>query len=86
MPPPDLTIREATPADAGRISALIASLARHFLADPERPQDAAAFFETITPSAIADSIASGRYRYHLAKARESWRGSPGCATRGTCIT
>jgi GNAT superfamily N-acetyltransferase len=67
MLPPELTIREATPQDAGRISALIASLARYFLADPDRPQDAAAFFETITPSAIADSIASGRYRYHLAE-------------------
>lgn len=67
MPPPELTLREATADDAGRISALVASLSRHFLADPNRPQDAAAFFETITPAAIADSIASGRYRYHLAE-------------------
>lgn len=63
----EFTIREATTDDAGHISALIASLARYFLADPDRPQDAAAFFETIAPAAIAASIASGRYRYHLAE-------------------
>jgi ribosomal protein S18 acetylase RimI-like enzyme len=67
MPPPHLTIREAKPEDAGRISELIASLARYFLADPDRPQDAAAFFETIAPGTIAESIASGRYRYHVAE-------------------
>jgi GNAT superfamily N-acetyltransferase len=82
MPHPDLTIREATPEDAGRISALIAALARHFLADPHRPEDAAAFFETITPSAIADSIASGRYRYHLAEAAGELAGIVGVRDAG----
>lgn len=67
MLPPELTLREATPEDAGRISTLIASLARYFLADADRPQDAGAFFETIAPATIAASIASGRYRYHLAE-------------------
>jgi GNAT superfamily N-acetyltransferase len=82
MLPPDLAIREATPDDAGRISALIASLARHFLADPDRPQDAAAFFETITPAAIGDSIASGRYRYHLAESAGELAGIVGVRDAG----
>ena len=82
MPPRDLSIREATPDDAGRISALIASLAGHFLADADRPQDAAAFFETITPAAIADSIASGRYRYHLAEAAGELAGIVGVRDAG----
>jgi GNAT superfamily N-acetyltransferase len=82
MLPPDLTIREATGDDAGRISALVASLARYFLADPERPQDAAAFFETIAPAAIADSIASGRYRYHLAEAAGELAGLVGVRDAG----
>jgi GNAT superfamily N-acetyltransferase len=82
MPPADLTIREATPDDAGRISTLIASLARYFLADPERPQDAAAFFETITPATIADSIAGGRYRYHLAEGAGELAGIVGVRDAG----
>ncbi|HEX8393381.1 MAG TPA: GNAT family N-acetyltransferase [Longimicrobium sp.] len=61
-------IREATPMDADAISALIHSLARWFLADPGRPEDAAAFFETITPAAVADALAGGRFRYHVAEA------------------
>ncbi|HEY7771397.1 GNAT family N-acetyltransferase [Longimicrobium sp.] len=78
----EFTIREATSDDAGRISALIASLARYFLADPERPQDAAAFFETITPAAITDCIASGRYRYHLAEAAGELAGLVGVRDAG----
>ncbi|HZG41501.1 MAG TPA: GNAT family N-acetyltransferase, partial [Longimicrobium sp.] len=82
MLPADLTIREATPDDAGRISALIASLARYFLADPERPQDAAAFFETITSSTIADAMASGRYRYHVAESAGELAGIVGVRDAG----
>ncbi|HEY0023092.1 MAG TPA: GNAT family N-acetyltransferase [Longimicrobium sp.] len=78
----EITIREATTDDAGHISALIASLARYFLADPDRPQDAAAFFETITPLAIADSIASGRYRYHLAESAGELAGIVGVRDAG----
>lgn len=62
-----LRIREATPEDAPAVSALIASLARYFLADPDAPEAAAAFFQTITPGAIASCIAGGRFRYHLAE-------------------
>jgi GNAT superfamily N-acetyltransferase len=82
MLPPELTIREATPDDAGRISALIASLARYFLADAERPQDAAAFFDTITPAALTTAIASGRYRYHLAEAGGELAGLVGVRDAG----
>ena len=82
MLPPELTIREAKPEDAGRISALIASLARYFLANPERPQDAAAFFETITPARISDSIAGGRYRYHLAESAGELAGIVGVRDTG----
>lgn len=82
MHSPELTLREATAEDAGRISALIASLSRHFLADPNRPQDAAAFFETIAPAAIADSIASGRYRYHLAESGGELAGIVGVRDAG----
>jgi GNAT superfamily N-acetyltransferase len=63
-----LAIRAATAADAPAISALVLSLARYFLADPERPGDAEAFFQTISPEAIAGYIESGRFRYHLADA------------------
>ena len=82
MRPPDLTIRDATPDDAARISALIASLARYFLADPDRPQDAAAFFETIAPAAITAAIASGRYRYHLAESAGELAGIVGVRDAG----
>ena len=62
-----LAIRAATAADAPAISALVLSLARYFLADPERPEAAEAFFQTISPEAIAGYIESGRFRYHLAE-------------------
>lgn len=62
-----LTIREATPADAPGIAALIESLAGFFLLDPADRSAAAPFFETIAPAAIAGSIADGRLRYHLAE-------------------
>ena len=82
MLPPHLTIREAALDDAGRISELITSLSRYFLADPDRPQDAAAFFETITPTAIATAIASGRYRYHLAESAGELAGIVGVRDAG----
>ncbi|HEY0038684.1 MAG TPA: GNAT family N-acetyltransferase [Longimicrobium sp.] len=82
MLPPELIFRVATVDDAGRISALIASLARYFLADPDRPQDAAAFFETITPPAIAISIASGRFRYHVAESADELAGIVGVRDAG----
>ncbi len=63
-----LAIRAATAADAPAISALVLSLARYFLADPERPEAAEDFFSTISPEAIAGYIESGRFRYHLAEA------------------
>jgi GNAT superfamily N-acetyltransferase len=65
--PPESTIREATTDDAGAISGMIASLARYFLADPDEPEAAAEFFQTITPAVIARHIAGGQYRYHVAE-------------------
>lgn len=61
-------LRPATPADAPAIGALVRSLARYFLADPERPQDAEAFFRTLFPEAIAANLEGGRFRYHLLEA------------------
>lgn len=60
------TTRRAMPADADAISALIHDLASHFLADPERPEDAAAFFETVTPAGVEALLQDPRYRYHVA--------------------
>lgn len=54
--------------DAPAISALIAALSRYFLADPDRPEDAAAFLETITPAGVAATLADERFRYHVAEA------------------
>lgn len=63
-----LSIRSATAADAPAISVLVVSLAPYFLADPQQPDAAAAFFATITPEAIAGYIDGGRFRYHIAEA------------------
>lgn len=63
---PPVTFRDAVPADADAISALVTALAPYFLADPERPEDAAFFFTTITPEAIRGYLA-GDFRYHLAE-------------------
>ena len=62
-----LTIREARIEDAAAISALITSLTRYFLADPDDPGAAAAFFPTIGPAALAEALAEDRYRYHVAE-------------------
>lgn len=62
-----LRIREATGDDAFAISALVLSLARSFVADPEDPGAAEPFFRTLAPEAIAESLAGGRFRYHLAE-------------------
>lgn len=61
-------IRDATPLDAPAISALIGSLARYFLADPDQPEAAAAFLHTVSPAALADLLADDRFRYHVAEA------------------
>jgi GNAT superfamily N-acetyltransferase len=65
--PECLTLRAARPADAEAVSALITSLSRYFLADPDDPEAAAAFFPTIGPAAMADALASDRYRYLVAE-------------------
>lgn len=75
-------IREGTPDDAERISALIASLARYFLADPDDPGAAEAFFQTIAPVAIADCIAGRRFRYHLAEVGGELAGAVGVRDAG----
>ena len=66
--PVALTLRSATPGDADAVSALALSLARYFLADPDRPEDAAAFLERLAPAGIAEMLADARYRYHVALA------------------
>jgi GNAT superfamily N-acetyltransferase len=65
--PESLVLRAARPEDATAISSLITGLSRYFLADPDDPQAAAAFFPTIGPAAIGDALASDRYRYHVAE-------------------
>lgn len=62
-----VSIRMATPADAPAIAALVRSLSRYFLADPERPEAAEEFFRTITTEAVAGYMEGGRFRYHLAE-------------------
>ena len=59
-------IRTATIDDADAISRLVASLAQHFLEDP----DAAAvqpFLATLTPAATAQRIASSDFRHYVAE-------------------
>lgn len=80
--PHSLTIREARPDDAGAISALVTSLLRYFLADPERPEDAAAFVETIGPAATAERLADARYRYHVAEVDGALAGVVGVRDAG----
>ena len=72
-----MEIRAATTHDAPAISALLRSLADYFLADPDRPEDAEAFFRTITPEAIAGFIDGGRFRYHVAEAQGVLAGAVG---------
>ena len=62
-----IALRKAAPADAEAISALATALAPYFLADPDRPEDAAFFFTTITPEAIRGYLEGG-FSYHLAEA------------------
>lgn len=63
-----IRVRPAEPVHAESISSLIASLAEYFLANPDRPQDAAAFFAATAPEAVAGRLADPRYRYHVALA------------------
>jgi GNAT superfamily N-acetyltransferase len=76
------TLRAARPEDAGAISALITSLSRYFLADPDDPGAAAAFFRTISPAGMAEILASGRYRYHVAEAEGVLAGVVGVRDAG----
>lgn len=66
--PSDVTIREATVEDAEAIGALVASLARYYLADPADPEAAAPFFATVSPEAQRRYLTEGRCRYHVAEA------------------
>jgi GNAT superfamily N-acetyltransferase len=68
-------IRQATPEDAGNISALIHALAPDLLADPSDLEAAAPFFATITPEAIAAAISGGQFVYHVAPHRAGLRGA-----------
>jgi ribosomal protein S18 acetylase RimI-like enzyme len=65
--PGSVVVRAARPEDAEAISALITSLARYFLADPDHPEAAAEFWPTIGPAAIAAALAGERHRYHVAE-------------------
>lgn len=77
-----IIIRTARPGDAGAISALITSLSRYFLADPDDPGAAAAFFRTISPPGMAEILASERYRYHVAEAEGVLAGVAGVRDGG----
>ncbi len=70
-------LREARLDDAGAISALILSLSRYFLADPDDPEPAAAFLAALAPDAIAEKLADGRYRYHVAEVEGALAGVVG---------
>ena len=61
------TIRVATVADAGAISALIVGLADVFLAPPPDRVAAAPFLATIAPEAMAERLADPAFRYHIAE-------------------
>jgi GNAT superfamily N-acetyltransferase len=61
-------IRLATAEDGPRISALVVSLARYLLEDPDDTGSAAPFFETVSADAIGGAISGGRFIYHLAEA------------------
>jgi GNAT superfamily N-acetyltransferase len=66
--PESLVVRPARAEDAEAISGLINSLFRYFLSDPDRPEDAEAFFRKISVEGIAEVLADERYRYQVAEA------------------
>jgi GNAT superfamily N-acetyltransferase len=65
--PEALILREAAPGDAEAISALMHPLLRYALADPDRPEEAAAYSHVISVGFVAAALASDRYRYHVAE-------------------
>ncbi len=67
-------IRPAAPADAPALAALVRALAAHFLADPARPEDAAAFLRTLEPDAFAARLADPEFRHHVAEAEGALAG------------
>jgi GNAT superfamily N-acetyltransferase len=62
-----LTMRPARAGDAEAISALVTLLSRYFLADPERPEDAAGFLAQLSPAACAERLSDPRFRHHVAE-------------------
>ncbi len=65
-----IRIRTPRTDDATALTGLIHSLAGYFLADPERPQDAEAFFKTVSVEAHAARFLDDRYLYLLAVSGE----------------
>ena len=58
------TLRPAVRDDAPAISRLIRELTKFSLADPDDPESAAPFFDSITPQAI-EGYLDGNYVYHV---------------------
>ncbi len=75
-------IRPGCVDDAAAISGLITSLGRYFLADPEHPETAAAFWPTIGPAALARALADARYRYYVAEVDGALAGVVGVRDAG----
>lgn len=63
--PGDVRIREATPGDAGAISALICSLAPLLLDDPADAD--APFLRFVSPESVAGYLSDPAYGYHVAE-------------------
>ena len=68
MNPPELTLRQASVADAPAIAELIAGLSHYFLATPDGA-GAEGFLASLSPTALAACVADPRQDYWLA-----WRG------------
>lgn len=67
---PHISIRPATQEDAPGISALVLSLARHFLLNPDG-RGAEDFLQTLQPSAVAARLSATAFTTWVASADES---------------
>jgi GNAT superfamily N-acetyltransferase len=76
------SVRPAVAADAAGLSELIRSLAKYFLRDPEHPEDAEAFFLTVTPEAMSERLEGDDFRYHVAEQRGELVGCVGMMRGG----
>lgn len=61
---PNITLRDATAADAAALSALVTPLARHLL-DAETGSSAHAFLATLTADAFAQRLTSAEFAHYV---------------------